>query len=97
MIKENAIAKTELNAIPTIKRIRKRAKQMMVVMSDAVLVLVSVFILLPYLCWLSDKAHIKYFVLQCQFFCLICYSFIHYFFLYVIPVDKSVDNFVTCG
>ena len=47
MIKENAIAKTELKTIPTIKRIRKRAKQTMIVMSATVLVLVSAFILSP--------------------------------------------------
>lgn len=50
MIKEKAIAKTELNAIPTIKRTRKRTKQIMIVMSAAFLVLISVFILKYLIC-----------------------------------------------
>ena len=63
MIKENAIAKIEINATPTIKRMMKRTKQIMIVMSDAVLVLASIFILLPCAYLLSDKAHIKGFLL----------------------------------
>ena len=49
MTKDKAMVNTDINAIPTIKRIRKRTKQIMIVMSAAVLVLVNVAISL-YLC-----------------------------------------------
>ena len=99
MIKENAIEKIELTTIPTIKRIRKRTKQIMIVMSAAVFVLVSVAISL-YLC-LIDLIR------------LILKIFAHYvnpFYLYIIHllisfIDKHYlwiftfvqNNFITCG
>jgi len=69
MINENAMAKTDTNAMPTIKRIRKRTKQRMIAMS-AVLVLASVFILINLICVGWYNCNIKVFVCSVNSFYL---------------------------